>query len=66
MTPINPSARRARNQALQRKLDARHLTPESIAAFDAENEAKEAAAQAIAKARVSSHIELMRDDDADD
>lgn len=65
MTPIMPSARRTRNQEKrQRLIWAPALTPEAIAAFDAKNDAKEAAAQAIAEARVSSEIELlMRDDD---
>jgi len=67
MNPITPSARLARNQAHQRRLEARLLTPEAIAHFDAETAAKEAATEAIAKARVSSEIEmLMRGDDGDD
>ena len=68
MTPINPSARRARNQARRRALEAGQLTPAAIAAFDAENAAKDAAAEAIAKARVTSEIELLMrgDDDCDD
>lgn len=69
MTPMTPGARRKRNQEIrQRLILAPALTPEAIAAFDAENDAKEAAAQAVANARVSSEIELlMRDeDDLDD
>lgn len=68
MTQIQPSARRKRNQEkLQRLVWAPSLTPAAITAFDAENDAKEVAAEAIAKARVTSEIELlMRSDDGDD
>lgn len=69
MTPMTPGARRKRNQEIRQRLVwGPSLTPEAIAAFDAENDAKEAAAKAIASARVSSEIELLLgdDDDCDD
>lgn len=65
MTPIMPSARRKRNQEMLRRLDALSLTPGAIAAFDAGNDAREAMARAIAKARVSSAMALLADDDDD-
>lgn len=51
---------------MQRSIAGILLKPASIAAFDAANEAKELAAQAIAKARVTSELWVMGGDDDDE
>jgi hypothetical protein len=59
---MSPEERKAMQQRVRDAL----LSPVVIAAVDRANEAREAAAQAIARVRVSSEIELMGDDDGDE
>ena len=59
---MSPEERKAMQQRIRDLL----LSPVVIAAVDRANEVREAAAQAIAKARVSSEIELMGDGDGDE